>query len=286
MGYRGGTIQIPGALGDGSDGDLHIQSDAQMSQAEYNLRSLIIDEGFTWKVPNNWEMYQPITIIRCQSPIVLNGAISAGGVGSYFEDGGMYPHGLDSVPGMPASSYAVGSGAFQIPQHIFPCMGGACGRQVTGSLASSVAWDVRPYPYIESPVYMNAPIDNLYEDYKPLIGYGKYYRYCIGGGGEADVEQPYGGGKGGAILCIHAPAIVFGANGLLDARGSDGDADTDEHLAGAGGGGGGYIETWTRTPLSAVERAERVVVTGGLASPGGDGTGFDGLDGVKNFYIL
>ena len=71
------------------------------------------------------------------------------------------------------------------------------------------------------------------------------------------------GGNGGGIIVITAPAITFGANGGVHARGEDGEDDPSDE-AGGGGGGGGYIETATRIAVD----AEKLDASGGVGGAG------------------
>ena len=80
MGYFGGGGEevVPFQYGDGSDGDLVINSDAAIGKPELNLESLTIDASKTWSLDNyNRDEWWPYAIIRCKTPIVLNGIINS-----------------------------------------------------------------------------------------------------------------------------------------------------------------------------------------------------------------
>jgi hypothetical protein len=258
-------------FGDGSDGDLVIGVSAEMASQEYNLRSLTIDAGADWDVPNWAGRYTPfIPIIRCQTPIVLNGSIRANGVTAPYNQGGGGTY-----------SYVVGAGAVapSIADNIadrawYVFAGGGSGG------ASAQVYEpngpVVGYSASAIPSGVNAA-SIFFGDRADLVGPDKPFRVGVGGlGGDNDDIPPAvpSGGGGGAIL-IYAPGIVFGAGATIEAKGAAAEANN------GGGHGGGYVEISTLDPIASADKAKVSV-----AGSAGNGTGGDGLDGFANFIEL
>lgn len=301
MGY-GGTpnTKLPAEFGDGSDGDLHLSSNAQRAKAEYNLASLTIDPGVEWSQPGWWEGGACVSIIRCQTLIVLNGRITANNVTGLYSDyaGDLCPTGFDGWDGAYGGAPLLGesiAGAFKV----FPVVGGGGSGDVTGfGDASAGKWTI-PYGYVGSYIpqgdsgadYISSGITT----WAQVVGPEQPWRFAAGCGGGTDDGYSYAP-NGGGIILIFAPGITFGAAGAIEAKGGDG----TEPVGGqqSGGGGGGHIEIYTTTPVSGTlsnaygvhsqtgtgDRA-KVITDGG--DPGGDGSfAGEGMAGPAFFYTI
>jgi len=78
MGYRTQILGEP--FGDGSDGEAVIDSTFNPAKAEYNYRSLTIESaGEIRQQPWGAQKF-PVLILRSQSPIILDGKVTANGV--------------------------------------------------------------------------------------------------------------------------------------------------------------------------------------------------------------
>jgi hypothetical protein len=276
------TQSEPAEFGDGSDGNLHLQGNAHIAKPEYNFASLTIDAGVVWS-KLGWDSdLLPITIIRCQTAIVLNGKITANGVSATLVGGGS---GFLDPCNQTASGYGEGpmttwaEAGGKPSALIFPVVGGGANPN-TGPPAfptSASGGDlVLGYEYGE--IYDPYDIGGLVPSLSDLVGPGRPYRYCAGGGGSAgDVNSD--GGNGGGIVVIYAPGIIFGTGGAIEAKGTDG-GGTD-----AGGGGGGYVEVHTRTALTAADKA-KVNVAGGWCAGEPVESGFPGMSGLKRFLTI
>jgi hypothetical protein len=275
MGYR--TTNLPEHFGNGSDGALHLQANATMDQGEYHLSSLTIDEGITWQAPK-WSVdFIPIVILRCRTPIVLNGKISASGVTAYLDASGN----LVDTAAAARSGYgpSLGDGAY--PGPLFSFVGGGS-LSHTAMVYESATERSLGYTAAQINSYENGSSIWKGMNREVLVGPTGLYRYGAGGGGSTEAGQT-NPGIGGGILILCAPAIRFGANAAIEAKGISAAVIAGQN--GSGGGGGGHIECWTRTALSDIDWA-KVSVAGGSGSAAGAGAmpglaGGSGLDGFK-----
>jgi len=263
MGYRV-QHRYP-EFGDGGDGDLHLQADALIAKPEYNLRSLIIDAGVTWSAPVWWGRWDPIVVatIRCQTPIVLHGAIEANGVTAGFGTIGTGQYYLEYAWGHAVRVHDQGTGPFWT----FPGGGGSAGAANFVAAGAIGAFNGNVMAEFDAATMFGG-------DFERLIGPGRPYRYGAGGlGGSGDGGPPPDpAAGGGGCLVIAAPGIQFGDNAAIRAEGY---SPTN---AGEGGAGGGYIEIVTRTPVASADQA-KISVAGGV----GNGVGGNGLDGFVRY---
>ena len=275
---------LPTQFGDGSDGALHITADAEMSAAELNLTSLEIDATKTWSAQKMSVSQRPLVIIRCLTPIILNGTISLDEIGGALDgdDSGLI---IDQRHGDYAAVFRVGSISAANDHEasamaVYPIASG-------GGDTSIQMGSTRPLAgYTSSVVNSGADGDSIFAGNRDdLIGPGRLFEICVGcGGSQNGCGDPIG--KGGGAIRIYAPAIIFGSSGAISACGGDGADQADADGAG-GGGGGGYVETWTKTPITDADWA-KVTVAGGT---GGTNTsngldGGDGMDGHKVRRII
>ncbi len=280
MGYGGNvSIKLPAQFGDGSDGDLHIQSNTTMDKAEYNLESLEIDDGVNMSAPLWATTYIPIVTIRCRSAIRLNGVIRANGVSATENNGAIvstaYPV-PGSEAGKPPQLYHSAFSVIVGIEQMYPICGG--GNGINSSYVVNHPYPVNIVGYTASSCSGDpSAIFNGNRD--ALIGPVRPFRYCAGCGGSKSSDSGAYGGAGGGILLIYAPAIIFGENGGIQARG--GDVTNPGGTNDAGGGGGGYVEVITQIALSGSDWA-KVLVTGGVSITGTR----DGLDGHKVKQVI
>lgn len=283
MGYR--NTAKPWQFGDGGDGPLHVQADAFMTKAELNLTTLEIDATFTLSAKKMSESQQPLVIIRCLTPLILNGTISLDEIGGALDDdnGGLIE---DQEYGQEAAIFRVGSQAGFHPSSamaIYPIAsgGGDSAVAISGSHILS-GYDAALVPA------GNAGGASIFTgDLANLIGPGKLFEIGIGCGGAPNGDADPIALGGGAIR-IYAPGIIFGASGAITAHGGDGADQAVEDAAG-GGGGGGYIETWTKTPIVDDDwngvTSGGVTVAGGTGGTGTSGTATDGGDGMDGHVV-
>ena len=258
MPYR----SIDTTFGDGCDGHAHFVIGGGATQyftkPVHQYASLTVDAGVTLR-QRNWAicMY-PVQWVYCRSPIVLNGILSVTGAAAGVDGGGtMYPGSLvpnsEAMSGLPP--YFHGSG-----QSIYPVPGGSSGG--TTVIKEPVNHD--PYvPFYHEHWYSGWGANGWDGDAQTLaklVGPGRIYRFCAGIGG---AQGNMSGGSGGGIIVITAPAILFGAEGGVHAKGENGQDDPSDE-AGGGGGGGGYIETATRIAVD----AEKLDASGGVGGAG------------------
>lgn len=276
-------------FGDGSDGALTISSNANPSQAEYNLTSLTIDAGVTWAQQLWSTQYFPFVTVRCQSPIILNGTLSADGVacsssGFTWAGNGGWRNGPPY--GVAATLWANNGSNGAESINILPIQGGPAASD--GSAYITCLGQAADFPtdlYTASYKTLGgASRRRNTADWearaKAQIGFGRRFVIAAGAGGSADgsTMTEYGGNGGGAWI-IYAPAIIFGASGSITATGGDGDSGGVG--AGTGGGGGGSIQTYTLSELSAADKA-KCDVSGGT----GTGSAENGDDGLLINRIL
>ena len=282
------TTTTPGLLGDGSDDAWHLTSNATMAKSLYQFTSLEIDEGVVLSAPSWAADLITLVELRCQTPIVLNGSISADAVTAAavpfdtpldFRATG----GNGDIEGEQGGVGPVLSGQYTAGEELFdfyPILGGGnaghpsfVGQEADGE---GVVVGYRDYLCFGDPA--SVLLGGF--DFRIVVGMDRPYRFAAGGGGSCDSDiDGSGGGSGGGILLIRAPGIIFGPNASISARG--GDASTDGTNHDAGGGGGGHVELWTQAALSPAEKA-RILVTGGE----GDANGYSGLDGVTIYEVF
>ena len=108
-----------------------------------------------------------------------------------------------------------------------------------------------------------------------------------GGGGLGDVSTAGAGGLGGGNIILAAPRIIFGTNGIINAKGGDGTRGSqDWFMGGPGGGGGGGIISLV-SPDLVVDTAVNCNVSGGTGNhnsnagwPGSRNRGGNGGSGM------
>ncbi len=280
MGYGGNiNIKLPWQFGDGSDGDLHIQSNTTIAKDEYNLQSLEIDAGFYLSAPSWAASYIPIVSIRCRTAIKLNGIIRANGVSGCMQTSAVSTT-ANPMPGnedgKPPQLYYSTAGVVVGVEQIYPIAGG--GNGTYGSWIANMPYAVSIVGYTATKC--NGDPSAIFNgDRDALIGPGRPFRYCAGCGGAAGSNYGGYGGTGGGILRIYAPAIIFGEGGGIQAKGANASGSGGDNNA--GGGGGGYVEVITQTALSGSDWA-KVLVTGGT----GLASGYAGLDGHKVRQVI
>jgi len=258
-------------FGDGSDGHAHytIAGGAVqlLPKARMQYASLEIDAGVTLKQKQWKDDYAPVCRIFCKTPIIINGIFSVSEVvGAWTNSGAQEPGDLTNNNGGAQGGFGPAPGGVGFGG-IYPiCGGGAMGG------ASIVGWvpgytDSQAGAGVDGDAYVN-------ESLTSLVGPDQLYRFCAGsGGGSADNDGGIGGGSGGSIV-VTAPAITFGASGMIEAKGGPGTGGAGKD--GSGGAGGGYVETNTRVvvPLGNLD------VSGGIAEGSQYSTGGDGRDGL------
>jgi len=267
MGYRDRDF----TFGDGSDG--HAQYTAaggatqELAKGVLDFASLTIDEGVTVK-QKHWAFdLVPVCRINCLTPVVINGVLSVSAVAAHWSPESEMVKG--EIRGNGAGNFSEGSARPPLVSYqdgVYPIAGGG------GSTTVSMGFGATLLPgYTADTVGTGTAGDSIFTgDRDNLIGPDRVFRYCAGcGGGQADML----GGDGGGIIVITAPAIIFGPNGKIEARGGDGPGGAG--MDGAGGGGGGYIETVTKVAVDLT----KLDASGGIAQPSQYSTGGDGMDG-------
>lgn len=269
MGYRTGSSWA--AFGDGSDGDLVLSANAIPAKSEYQFRSLTIAAGVTW-AQRLWNAQGfDRLVIRCRTPIVLEGAITANGIAccgvTWLPNGGWYSGYPNGYP----PTLQITSSATQTAAHpdIFPVAGGGANK---GSYVSQ--------GYVGAPAYYTG--DSPFTDPAAMTRAGCAlatfvdhrsgpYRIAAGCGGGADMNNSTSrGGIGGGAIVIYAPAILLGANARIEAKGGDGGPGN------AGGGGGGSIQLYAQATVVAGDLAKCSAAGGHKAGTGS----YDGLAGL------
>ncbi len=282
MGYAGFPNMSNAFLfGDGGDGDLHLQTNATIAKARYDLASLEIDAGVVWSAPQWWVDLIPVIEIRCLTAVILNGEVRADGVSGANSHGSIVPTGGGRPGSANSRGYGVNLIAANCDDQDYTGLYNICGAGNSSYPACPagmwVDWSLLP-GYADG--WAQNPEDIKTVEPDTFVGRDRPFRFAVGGGGSKDSGgDGSGGGSGGGILLIKAPAVVFGSSAKITARGEDASADGTNHDA--GGGGGGHVEIWTRTPLSGSDRS-RCQVAGGA----GDANGYAGLDGVRIFEVV
>ncbi len=269
MGYRH-TIS-PSLYGDGSDGDLIIESAMLAARPVYQFRSLTIAAGASFALGSMGTIRAAALVIRCQSPIRLEGTIRASGAGA-LPQGSSWTDNGGSFMSSPTGMQAVGAAS------VYPIPGGANGY-FTASVPSVPGYTSTglqgPGDGIKAPEWLRTV--------RAIVGPDGLYRLAAGMGGAMDNGGNYFGGNGAGALILIAPAILFGDGAAIEARGNDATgigADSN-----AGGGGGGYIEIHTAVPLSPADEA-RLDVSGGRGGTEQAGVANNGASGFHNLFRL
>jgi len=211
-----------GEYGDGSDGDKHVTADQSMTQAEYNLTALTIDAGKVWTSGDCATVGSNLTVIRCQTPIVLNGAIRAGKSGMWINTCGARWE--NTHPGFPPTSfYDQDSGDFfQVPGMCFPI---PAGGSLSAAYKTMHVNGSTTLPGLNLGTVNNESNgDSALAGHASLIGREQMWRYCAGGSGARNPYAVFEGGAGAAAIILIAPAII--GDGVISANGEDGQAET------------------------------------------------------------
>ncbi len=283
MGY-GGTpaTKIPWPFGDGSDGELHLSANANPTQAEYNFAALTIDAGVTWAQQLWATQGFSHVVIRCQTPIVLNGSLTANNIAcagsSIWQANGGWrmvsPYGLAPTEDAIAAEFRGGWS-----RHILPIQGGPAannGDCYIGEYESNAYYAADLYSHVSANTstsdVRNTPA-TWTDRAAAQIGPDRRFLFAAGCGGGADGDETTEfGGNGGGAWIIYAPGITFGASASITSRGGNGDVDALG--SGCGGGGGGSVQLYTTQDVAAGDLA-KCDVSGGS----GTGTAYDGHDG-------
>lgn len=279
-------MKLPQQFGDGTDGLLHLEANGEMAKAELNLTSLEIDAGFTLSAKKMSVSQQILCIIRCLTPIVLNGVISVNEIAGSLQndDSGLIQ---DQMTNKEAAVFSVPSLGHAHPaggMSIYPIAGGS---GVNPNSVCYVSYELAGYT--DPAVAIGADGDSIFAataNIEDLVGPGRLFEICIGCAGTLD-EGSVRVGVGGGAIRIYAPAIIFGATGAITANGQDGAPYDGAFDNGGGGGGGGYVETWTTMPISNDDwngvTSNGVTVSGGAGGigTGGASDGGRGMDGHR-----
>ncbi len=282
--------QLPAELGNGSDGALHIQTDTEMAQGEYNLTSLTIDTGSTWApnkpasrgLPTEVADYVPIVIIRCLTPIILNGIISMSEVTRCMSYTDMNP----LINGPVAFGYNATPRAYNYSG------GGAVGPGDTpiweGANTSLVGFndDFASLSAIDE--WEGGGGQWPRQFYERWIGPNRPFRHGLGGVGRQGLMQYSNiyGGRGGGHIEIYAPDIVGSGEPSVYAQGEDGQNGDYEDFDGfgSGGGGGGTILLFTMaTPRTMYAFGVTPGMGGSSDYGGGPGSGPQGGSGMWGY---
>jgi hypothetical protein len=283
MGY-GGTpaTKLAWQFGDGSDGELHLSASGNPTKAEYNFTALTIDAGVTWAQQLWAAQGFSHVIIRCQTPIVLNGSLSADAVACTGMTGWQANGGWNAgVPyGLAPAEDAISGGYAGWSRHILPIQGGP-----TMNSGNIYVGSYEGYEYYPTDLYNALKATDSSNDVRRSsgtwstraaiqVGPDRRFLFAAGCGGGADGnEMTEFGGNGGGAWIIYATAVTFGAAAGVTARGSDGDADAVG--SGCGGGGGGSVQFYTTQDIAVGDLA-KCDVSGGS----GTGVAYDGHAGL------
>ncbi len=220
--------------GDGSDGDVIITQDTDISNSVKKYNNLTVEAGKTLIAKNS--------MIGVKGTLIVRGTISA--------IGGGYLGGTPNSPGTSApideqaiSTAAGGGGGGGACSNTHPPGGqggSAGGSGGAGGPGGQSQWDVRPAGNgSPAPSSRKVAIENSsWKSTKILMkGAGG------GGGGQGDVGSAGRGGAGGGYLFIEAYAFDGREGSIITAAGERGSDGT--HWSNGGGGGGGGV-LWIR----------------------------------------
>jgi hypothetical protein len=251
----------PGYFGDGSDGDVTISADADLSDygAWPHFDNLTIDAGKTLTCDTN---AMPVIFVR--DTLTLNGTIAnnggagdngnnnSGASGANGGEGGAHgtvyiivaPNGVDGA--MSGAATTNGSDGVPFGGDVIralddtPLTGAAGGDGSGAGAGTGGAGGVGAVGEVCMPIknYARASLLNLLGSFVTIPN--SVTGGAGGGGGGANKGGGGGGGAGGfaGIVSIIARHIVWGAAGAIEAIGGDGGNGGNSDGDGGGGGGG------------------------------------------------
>jgi len=264
--FTGGTIGISLLGGDATDGASTTASSVELTEYRvYDYDSLTVDTGDTLSFGSNFQNKR--IVIKVKNDLIVNGTISAEGMGGAGGAGGAAGPFNDGTDGSNGISYIDTGDHF-----------GLKSINATGGLGGSAVSN--------SSIIM---IDQLTK--------GIFGNTAAGGGGASSGESSNNtgaaggdGGAGGGFLYIEVGGdITIGASGIISAKGEAGSNGSNGGGDGGSGGGGGGGAGGTAYILYNGTLTNNGSVTvaggaGGTAGTGGSGNKGGGAGGAGHLY--
>lgn len=258
--------------GDGSDGDLTVSASATLDGTIHQYDNLTINASQTLSCA---DAAPTGLFILVKNKLVINGTISANGVGALGGVGGTAA--VRATLGMNAYNLSrdatilagiglgAGGGGGGSASYVGVAGGGAGGA---GGIGGTIPTGNGAVGTATSNIKISQVILGGLDANLFVWGAG-------GGGGEYAVGADGGaGGNGGGILYIECGKLFFNTGAILSANGANGVASTN----GAGGGGGGGL---LLVRAKSIETNNGTLsVAGGTGGVGGAGDGGNGAEGL------
>lgn len=253
------AVHVSGVHGDGRDGVVHYTADTTLL-ADVRATRIIVDEGVTVR-QNGFLQVANVAILN-------NGTIHDDGIATDHET----TNTSGVAGGNPSSTGPQGASSrnsFGTP-YTFETLGakggdgGGTGHRFGGD--NSVDWTI--VSNVISPFATNNPTDVQRFEFAQQV----LLTLTVGcGGGRGGSVDAGDGGHGARMVRLRAPQIVN--NGIIRARGENGQDGTGPNDDGGGGGGGGRLIIYGRLLVPGT-----LDVSGGRGGVG-NGTGVDGEPG-------
>lgn len=263
-------------FGDGSDGDVTISSDTDLTENK-NYRNLTVNNGISLKT-TGWRVMVSETITLDGGKIHSDGPDGSGRLGGTGDTESVFFLGYGAQGGNGKTTAGASSSAGGVPAG--GVLGGDGGDGGTGSSGvGRIGGDGTQVPLVEINVWINVlhclrPQDGSTNPTYHKGGCGG------GGGGHSAISYGGGGGAGGGICLVFAKRIVVTSNGgTISANGGDGAPAQGSGGGGGGGGGGGAAIVYACEVVGSLD----VQANGGSGGTGGGAGGADGEDGSAGY---